>query len=626
MLWKHEGKQLLRTPLRTAAFCLALAVVIGLLCITLGLQTATARAVTEVEEQYTTIAVLKSGRTLIMRNPFYMDMFVHKKLTLTNLQSVERHSSLLAHNASVKTVTSADFPDGTVGKLDQPNNLSLFAVTCTGQGFQRNDTMHLPSGSKKAVKIYDYQFRVEEVGHLHGDMPTPQTLSLTSNLNLSGGLPIFEEGKRYWVCGYYEPNSDTHGVLTLCDERYMQTDLWETSDVIYMPCPRYGEQYLYRIAMIGKYGGALSAISDTEVRAMWEKTRECLEISTHSLLIRSADNVSSLLQFASGEVKMLQGTGFSEEDISKENKVAIVSEVLAEKNGWQVGDTVELHFYGSNFYFPWTFTEGKQPYPDSIYGDSKMHHIELFSEPKMSASMADGSYTVVGIYSCENGIVEDYHGMHPNTVIVPQSVLPNTFSTSVDAIDYTLLLPNGSIDAFEEELISYGHGEIMEYYDGGYSVIMPNVRSIRDSAAFVNSVVLGLWAVVILAVLVFFVMMLLPAGRIKYSLGVGRGAIFGHMTFSTLLMILVSGTVGCAGSVLLYGRALRWMMQTEFTSFNTAFSTASAHTEMLEQLLTMLDREPRFFLIAAVVQMGILALLGTVLCAIVSLRKTGFRQ
>ena len=43
MLWKHETKQLLRTPLRTLIFCLALAVVIGLLCVTLGLRLATER-------------------------------------------------------------------------------------------------------------------------------------------------------------------------------------------------------------------------------------------------------------------------------------------------------------------------------------------------------------------------------------------------------------------------------------------------------------------------------------------------------------------------------------------------------------------------------------------------------
>ena len=59
MLWKQEIKQLRRTPLRTLVFCLALCAIIGLINVTLGMMIAAERAVREVEEQYTTVAVYK---------------------------------------------------------------------------------------------------------------------------------------------------------------------------------------------------------------------------------------------------------------------------------------------------------------------------------------------------------------------------------------------------------------------------------------------------------------------------------------------------------------------------------------------------------------------------------------
>ena len=58
MLWKHETKQLLRTPFRTLVFCLALALVIGLLCVTMGLRFATERAVATIEDMYVTVAII----------------------------------------------------------------------------------------------------------------------------------------------------------------------------------------------------------------------------------------------------------------------------------------------------------------------------------------------------------------------------------------------------------------------------------------------------------------------------------------------------------------------------------------------------------------------------------------
>ena len=81
----------------------------------------------------------------------------------------------------------------------------------------------------------------------------------------------------------------------------------------------------------------------------------------------------------------------------------------------------------------------------------------------------DGTYTIVGIYSADAGIVDDYHTLHPNTVIIPTSILNGAhYSIALQELEVSFLLPNGGIEAFEAELASYGFGELLEYYDSGY--------------------------------------------------------------------------------------------------------------------------------------------------------------
>jgi hypothetical protein len=93
-----------------------------------------------------------------------------------------------------------------------------------------------------------------------------------------------------------------------------------------------------------------------------------------------------------------------------------------------------------------------------------------------------------------------------------------------------------------------------------------------------------------------------------------------------MLILVPAGVLGCLGGVMLYDRALEWVMQSDFTNFANAFTVRSENAEELEQILYMLGQEPRVFVITAIVQLAILAVLGTVMCAIASLRKTGFRQ
>lgn len=631
MLGKQEIKQLCRTPLRTLAFCLALCVVIGLVNVTVGMKLATEQAVADVDEQYTTVAVFPrieaqyfatheaytqastkaSELYLALFNPLSSDT-----LQLEGVSAVDKHSHLLAYSDHLLPVTSEYLEAFDVrNELNRPNNLALLSVKCIDfSELGRGGAMGYQQGNMN----YSYRFTVNRVELMHEDYTRPQEIWVESAINAKGTKPLFEIGENYWIWGYYEPTSNTSGKIFLPDSN-AKVDLWETDRILYLDFPNsYNMQYSLPIVAEGD--------ESTDLSAFWEKIVETVDIGVHSLRVVSADHVPGLLAFADGNTSIVSGEVFSEEDIAQGRQVAIISDLLAERNGLEVGDEIDLSFYHSLYYKGSGVVEANwQVYPSGLYGQSKYDFEKLSMKQFPMPATYNGTYTIVGIYSSDMGIVDDYRDLHPNTVLIPTALMGAHYSlTGYRELAYSFLIPNGGIEVLEEELATYGFEDFLEYYDGGYSAIMPHVKSMLDNTVFINNVVLVLWAIVVLAVLILFVCMQISAGRIKYRLGAGKGAIGREMTFTTVLTVLIAGVIGGLGSIVLYDKALAYMMQSNFTSFNTAFSTGSVNGEMLEQILTMLGQEPQFFVIASAVQIGILSILGAVICAIVSLRKTGF--
>ena len=649
MLWLQEIKQLLRAPLRMLAFCLALATVIGLLNIAAGLWAATERAVAEVEETYTTVGTLpRLHISQFASSEEYTDarnaisglaqklagtVKPEYRLSLEHVSAVNVHSRLLAYNMSAVPLAISSSEEGYSLALNKPQNVALFAVNCTDASVMREIKGYNTDGSSYIRRVYSYAFDVHEAAVIHPDLPVPDTLRIESDMIPEGGNMLFAPGRSYWVWGYYDTVTETAGELHLAgvevtnprtNETNLKTSRWETDRILYVCWPN-ERLKAYDLPILGEYSGDAMAYLKADEADVWRRLIGILQISLSSVRVCSANDIKSLHPFSGGHSYVTEGRAFTGEEIEAGQKVALISDMYAEKNGLRPGDTLELSFYQTW----WSAADREQGdlYPSRIYGSDENDHEGLLPEAVAEpASVNDGAYTVVGIYST-TGWLDDYRVIHPNTVIVPQSALDDCYGEwFYPDMTVSLSIPNGGIEAVEAELTSLGYGDLLQYDDGGYSVIMPNVASIRDSTVFVCRIVTVLWIVVVLAVLILFYVMLLPAGQVKYRLGVGKRLIRQQMNFAVLPVILLSGILGCVGSILLYDQALRKMMQSDFTVFNTAFTVPSEHAEMLSQLLPMMGQETSFFVIAAAVQTGILAILGAILCAAAFRRKTGLGQ
>ncbi len=650
MLFCQESKQLWRTPVRTLAICLAIALITGTMAIAHGLKLAADRMWDQVESEYTTIAYVPTTpaqyRTMkenlekkyvSSQNPLFTAMRKGDFASEVALH-IDTHSRMMAYDNDLTGAVS-DIAD-----INKPHNLALFAVRCEeitiSYSYQTTSDYYIVNG--KPVKdaytsnVYYYNFTVEEVISLHEDLVAPEHLTITTNgYNLSGEESALELGGTYLIWGFYEDLGDGCGTVTHAKtlwEKEVLKGNWAEKGYLHFCHP---SQYYPTsvLPILAKYDGSPEEYLAQDTTGMWAELLRIMEISYSSVQILSADHPHALRAFIDRHAELTEGTLFTEEHLESGAKVALISDILAEKNGLSVGDTLDLHFYQSTYSDDENtgqiYHNGEEMMiPQQIYGESGLDDPVYRKEKRVTQALAseqDDIYTVVGIYETD-GWVNRTEYIHPNTVIIPQASLSALYAFDLPQFDRTFILPNGGADAFEAELTEAGFGGAVHYYDQGYSSVIPGVEAICHSAEFVYHIVQVLWILAVLMLLLLFTWMQMPAGRIKYRLGAGKVRIWGQMSFAALGVMLLSCIGGFAGSVLLYDRALEWMMQADFTSFNATFSTISANADMLTDLLGMMGQTPELFAKTCAVQLVILLLLAMIFAAVASLRKKSFKR
>ena len=635
MLLIQEGKQLWRTSLRTFALCLALSLMMGTMAIAYGLHHAAERLYEQVESEYTTIAYIPSTPLqyldmksrlnksyLSSKNPLILALN-SGKFELETALAMDIHSRMMAYDDNLSGAVS-DIAD-----LNKPQNIAVFAIRC-----DEILASKVYSGIS-SVQSYYYNFTVEQTLAMHEDFTPPERIVMdTSHYNADTMTSALEIGKNYLIWGYYEDLGEGVAELTtalhiLDDGRVIKKDWAEHGySYLYFPNPEYPT---HRLPFCAAYDGSPEEYIARDTTGMWKTLLEIIRISHASVQILSADHPYALGPFVDDHAMLSEGYFFTEEQLESGAHVALISDILAEKNGLCVGDTLNLHFYQSEY-----SDDERNGYmngidmmmPIQLWGESKLEDPAYRQEKSVSRAPVaeqDDVYTIVGIYNTD-GWINRAEYLHPNTVIIPQASLTAAYTWDLPRFDRTFILPNGGVDAFEAELEEAGFGGMVHYYDQGYASIITGVEAICHSAMFIYDIVRILWILSIAMLLLLFVRMQIPTGRVKYRLGVGKLKIWGQMSFSAMLILLLSCLGGFVGSVLLYNRALDWMTQAEFTSFNTTFSTMSANADMLTDLLGMMGQTPDLFAKSCAVQLAILLALAVIFAAVASLRKRSFKQ
>ena len=203
------------------------------------------------------------------------------------------------------------------------------------------------------------------------------------------------------------------------------------------------------VPTVSEIGTSLDVFWTTEMGDAWQRLiLPAMNTLYHSVDIVGTDISDSVCAFNREETAVVEGEMLTAKLCERGERVCLVSEELAQLNGWSVGDRIPLGIYDGTR-FPTVYHAG----------------AGFFFETE---------YRIIGIYQNEREYVDASWGVHSNTVYIPLRSIENL---SADFADFALVIESGSENAFETEMQGLGYGGLFTYYSG------PEAENIIEQAA-----------------------------------------------------------------------------------------------------------------------------------------------
>lgn len=540
MLLRAELRMLLRAPWRTALLCVLLAAAVGAASLGGGLLAASRRGMAELAEKYTTVAVL---------NSVYYDRisFASLKKTLENMSMahLDKREIYGGYIKKIHTMTSLEeartlrerYRNGDVSWeefgnevfFDEAYKKVMVVATCVDrklQSLQIDSKVNMQEVAGQLPASFTvYTLHVEQVLSAHRDYVVPDTLLCQDNL--SGNL--FQVGKRYVVQGEIGLNVEAgrdQAKLNVKKETYHNN---ETGSVEKEVWPIFELRSTLEGELAGENGSEIT-----------RRLHEC-EIGNHSVDVISTECVNSILQFNQNDLYLTEGRHFTEEEHATAAQACLMSERLALKNGFSVGDTISMDLYHAavmTYDLNWARIPFAAYWENKLLGESEYEIVGLFKTPEW-----DMTYTKMVL--------------SPNTVIIPADNMNDTIGYLPKAM-YSILIDNGHAEEFlaEMEELEPGSSEYFVIYDQGYSEVAPTIEAFAKNARYVA---MGCAAVFVLAAGVFLAF---AAAKNRHDLGVMRslGATKARTERAFLLRCgmpaVAGGVLGALAGQVLFGRAV----------------------------------------------------------------------
>ena len=189
-------------------------------------------------------------------------------------------------------------------------------------------------------------------------------------------------------------------------------------------------------------------------------TVEMFEKNAHSVPVVLTDSLMSIYKFNTGKTPIIEGRAFNSEEYASGAQVCVISTALANENNLTVGDTIDIQFYNRGK----LNTEGiKLPSEIDFYAPYFRGITPITDSMK---------YKIVGIYESDKFLFGE-HDFTPNTVFIPSASMTDEAVRENLNADWepmstkliSVIIENGKLYEFREEMESLGYGDCFLYSD-----------------------------------------------------------------------------------------------------------------------------------------------------------------
>ena len=286
----------------------------------------------------------------------------------------------------------------------------------------------------------------------------------------------------------------------------------------------------YRIPTIAKLDGTIEEFLNSKTNTEWKTAFTQSAINNQAFTVIGVDRMDYLADFSLRRSQIVKGRDFTEEERTGGSRVCIIHESLAKANGLEVGDTITLNLYQTDFSLPYQ-TPGKlRPFASFNFSTNP------FTET--------AEYTIVGLWQGQAiwNYKENDYAFTPNTVFVPRSSVNTTMHTN-NSVQFTTVVPhNGMITQFHDLTMQSGYAGRFRYNDQDYGTIAANFHNYESLAKQMLTIGIVLYSVLLLLFLLLYPGAQKRRARTMQSLGAGFMRRFAH-TFASSIGIVIPASV-----------------------------------------------------------------------------------
>ena len=187
---------------------------------------------------------------------------------------------------------------------------------------------------------------------------------------------------------------------------------------------------------------------------------EMFEKNIHSVPVVLTDSLMSMYNFSAGITPIKEGRAFTAEEYASGAQVCVISTALAKANDLKVGDRLEFQFYN----------RGKLYAEDTKLATDTEFYAPYFNGITPITDTME--YEIVGI--CKNDkFLFGEHDFTPNTVFIPSASMTDEAVRENLNADWepmstkltSVIIENGKLYEFREEMESLGYGDCFLYSD-----------------------------------------------------------------------------------------------------------------------------------------------------------------
>ena len=658
---KYILKQLRRSVVTNALFCLLLTLAGTLLCISAGLWYSAHKALLDIDETITTIAIPdnfaihKRASEIVHEN--YLpewDEDIHAMLTAVRDAEEEIRRTIREEvyasdklkmdqrrlfGAFAEDITPIPFRAMGFGAepfvaFNSGQALAAFIVTCdliaTDNYFHDQSQLPDSDGIGFVYRTSNAHFTVDEILLLHPVHTEPNRIRIYFNRNHDGSAP-FELGKQYVVMGRYDRSAgigdlyieipdvtaefSTVGSVNSNDElnnlirhKIRPFDFSDDSFPIVISEGTYEREFTaddgwYSVIKVG------NSIEDVKASEEWVTMQDAMDsalVSSASFQVLTTNDPNSFLRLNQNRNLFAEGRTFSSREITEGARVCIVSQQFAEFNELSVGDILPLQMYAADFGSVTT---------SYMSGDGGRLITTVLRAPTLFNSGLEISqpaeFMIIGIYNTLRLDWGDY-AIQVNYILIPDNSFGDLGGELISRLDLStraplladsMIAPNGMIDETKAliDSIADGYGSLFRFYDQGYNSLLLALGNLRFGMSWILALSVASWIAVLFIFLMFYVARKRKEAALLYAIGVSKSGRFNWVFTQCAVLITLALGISIAVSLPIYGDILEVAagIAQEFTdSFRDLRLSDAADSGLRSRI--PLDRSPAALLVTVV--------------------------